>query len=314
MRHRSTRSRGFTLIELLVVIAIIAVLIGLLLPAVQKVRVAAARATSANNLKQMGLACHNFNDTKLRLPYGGAKLTTNNNGVANPSVEGSGGWQYQIMPFIELNAIYGSWTFDGSTFPVAGETRHLISIKTYLCPARDRDKGYKTHGSSGDITSGPVTDYAINTRINFPATNKPWLTNNRSIGDPDQKQTLQGIPDGTSNTILAGEKALKMTEFKNDTANSWDESIVQGGNGGTARNGNNLGSNDQASIDSYLLVLDNLGQASDPVQNNRFGGPFTGGVLFVMCDGSIRTINYDIPGATLCALLHPNDGQVVPGP
>jgi prepilin-type N-terminal cleavage/methylation domain-containing protein len=307
MGRHSFRSRGFTLIELLVVIAIIAILIGLLLPAVQKVREAASRTTSANNLKQLGLAAHSYNDVKGRMPYAGLKDPTTNNGVANPTIEGSGGWQYQTMPYMELDTVYRSWTFDGTTFPVAGETRHLITIKTYLNPGRDRGKGYKTQGSSNNITSGPVTDYALNTRINFPATNT-FLTNNQSIGHKDEKRALQNIPDGTSNTIYAGEKALTMTEFNNDIANSWDESVVQGGNGGFARCGNSSSSNDAAGRSTFLLVHDNLDNS--PVQNNHFGSCYQSGVQVVLCDGSVRTLRYDISPDTLCYLYHPADGQV----
>jgi prepilin-type N-terminal cleavage/methylation domain-containing protein len=313
MRSHHSRSHGFTLIELLVVIAIIAILIGLLLPAVQKVREAAARTTCSNNLKQLGLACHNFHDARGRLPYGGWKDASVNFGVANPGIEGSGGWQYQIMPFMELDTVYRSWAFDGNNWKPAPatETRHFIGIKTYVCPARDRQKGYKTQGTdaSGFTTAGTMTDYALNTQINVPADNT-WLTNNQSIGNRDRKQTLQGIPDGTSNTILAGEKAVRMGHFSDDTATSWDESIVQGGNGGQARNGNNVGTNSAAGRASYILVKDNL--PNDPVQNNHWGSPFPSGVLFVMADGSVRTINYDITPDNLCYLTNPKDGNVVP--
>ena len=131
MRLSQFRSRAFTLIELLVVIAIIGVLIALLLPAVQKVRVAANRMASSNNLKQMGLACHNFHDTFGELPYPGWKDASANYGVANPQIAGSGSWLYQIMPFCELDNVHKSWTFDGATFPDPGETRHLITIKLF---------------------------------------------------------------------------------------------------------------------------------------------------------------------------------------
>jgi prepilin-type N-terminal cleavage/methylation domain-containing protein len=311
MRSDHRRSRGFTLIELLVVIAIIAILIGLLLPAVQKVREAAARSQSQNNLKQQTLACHTFHDARGRLPWAGAKTTADgvpNNGVANSTMEGTGGWQFQIMPYIELDTVYRSWTFDGNTFPAAGETRHLISLKTYLCPTRDRDKGYKTQSVANNIMAGPMTDYAINTRINLPATNPPWYTNNRDLNVADRKMTLQGIQDGTSNTILAGQKAVKMSKLHDDQATSWDESIVQGGNGGTCRNGNDLGGNDQASLNSYILVKDT--NESTPKPNNHFGGPLSGGVIFGMADGSIRVIKYDIPPEVLAYMLDPHDGHV----
>src|SRR5881296_3304938 len=97
---RSTR-RAFTLIELLVVIAIIAILIGLLVPAVQKVRVAAARTQSINNLKQIALAFHNYHDTNKFFPYNGVYNTW-----GNPKVANSGSWCFQILPFIEQKPLY----------------------------------------------------------------------------------------------------------------------------------------------------------------------------------------------------------------
>ncbi len=313
MKFSQPRARGFTLIELLVVIAIIGILIALLLPAVQKVRMAAARISSSNNLKQIGIAAHNFHDVNQRLPYGGWKDVTTNNGVANPNVKGSGSFWYQIMPYCELDNIYRSWDFPPDWAPDATEQRHRIAIKLFLCPARDRGRGYKH--TDGSIVSGPVSDYANNTRLTFPATPAGpagWLTDDRSIGHQDNNMTLSRITDGTTNTILAGEKALSIPKQAQDSVATWDESIVQGGNGGTARNGNDLDSSSSDLTYSYLLWPDTPANGTAPDhENNHFGGPFPGGVNFVMCDGSVRSISFSIDPYTLCYLLQPNDGKVI---
>src|SRR5262245_51595066 len=118
MKRDSRHHSAFTLIELLVVIAIIGVLIALLLPAVQKVREAAARTSSVNNLRQIGLACHNFHDARNYLPWPG--LVT-----ANSTVPDSGTWAYQILPSLEQQAIYTSVTGTAATRDVV--------LRTFLC-------------------------------------------------------------------------------------------------------------------------------------------------------------------------------------
>ncbi len=151
----SRRTSAFTLIELLVVIAIIGVLIGLLLPAIQKVRSAAARTQSINNLRQIGIACHHYHDTYNTLPNNGGPA-----GDANPA---SWCWAFQILPFIEQQNVYRE--------ALAGNYL-AVPIKTYLCPGRNHTPYATTatftfNGSTATNSPprilGPHTDYALNT-------------------------------------------------------------------------------------------------------------------------------------------------------
>ena len=321
---RTPRPRGgFTLIELLVVIAIIAVLIGLLLPAVQKVREAAARSTCQNNLKQISLAMHAHNDTTAYLPSGGqhwSMAPTYGNPVVGTApdpaaaaaapadvTEQRAGWLFQILPYIEQNALY-----QGSNATTLGEQMaqaRAAKVKTYFCPSRRAPTAH-TQGNSwyipntgytGTGTHGQ-TDYAGSIANNNNDNGAIVRTFNHDNGDstPGTKRRspirLLDLKDGTSQVMVAGEKKLNIQAngFQGDDnegySSGWDHDVVR-------------------RTDQAPLPDDNTGGGG------RFGSSHTGGFNAAIGDGSVRFIRFNIEccgnTSTFWRLGHRNDGGVL---
>ncbi|MCI0685138.1 MAG: DUF1559 domain-containing protein [Gemmataceae bacterium] len=290
---------GFTLIELLVVIAIIAILIALLVPAVQKVREAAARTQSTNNLKQIGLGSHNYNDVHKSLPYNGFR---GNGGIltwGNPAVKDSGSCLYQILPYVEQDALYkrGNGTQQGNP-----AWSHLVPVSVYLCPGRNRGLGVATNLNT--TAPGPFNDYAINARINNPGNNDGNRVNNRVA--------VQHIRDGSMNTIMFGHAYLRTTVYASKNGNGWKESIWGGGWGGTGRSSRRASDASTSGVPTALLPTRHFLQDHPTVvQSNRWGSPWAQGALFVLGDGHVQMISYSVSPTTFERLILPADGQPV---
>jgi prepilin-type N-terminal cleavage/methylation domain-containing protein/prepilin-type processing-associated H-X9-DG protein len=296
----SSRRDAFTLIELLVVIAIIAVLIGLLVPAVMRVREAASRMSCANHLKQVGVAMHLHRDTYQTFPGNGGwdgKQTikdVNGNpiyvytqdlvlpapfiwGVGDPNRGGSdqtGSWAYAILPYIEQENMYRqqAWT---------------IPVSLYICPSRRTALAQQAHDDARGTYNGGgwawgKTDYAANARL-IP--NRPALCLN-----------VTDIRDGASHTILAGEKAMDI-DYETTGSWYWDEPFFLGGSDSTSRKGTSI-------------IRDKRGTFLEVREN--WGSPHPGGAQFVFADGSVHMIPYETTPQIVLALLTPAGGEVVP--
>lgn len=283
MALRNVRKKGFTLIELLVVIAIIAILIALLVPAVQKVRTAAARTQSINNVKNIVLACHAFHDANKVLPYNGTDAGAPNSPAwANKDVRGSGSWAYQILPYIEQTAMHQSQTGVALTSWSGG------GVPAYLCAGRGRVPA----GLDG-TAPGPYTDFIINCWVNDPV--------NGNDETADSKCTLVRIPDGSSNTILFGGLYMQTDDYGKTTSNTTSprNSIFRGGEEGT-------GSEQNDGSTSAKFLRDSLVDMGD---NTWWGSAFGEGCPFGIADGTVRMIPY---GVNLRGGLLPNDGANLP--
>ena len=300
------RRAGFTLIELLVVIAIIAILIALLVPAVQKVREAAARTQCANNLKQIGLAVHGYHDARRELP------------PARLDYDGGVTWCILILPHLEQDPLYRQWDITKEYYQISAAARQT-SLPVYFCPSRRSagdgllsrgldtpDAGWTNQDfpgalgdfacCEGDNNNGQFnTDQADGAMIiaNYVNATNPagvWF-----VTSFKSRTKFASITDGTSNTFLIGEKHVKVGQFGSTTG----DGSIYNGDPANQNAGRVAGAN-------YLLA-----RSPTDSYNVQFGSYHTNLCQFVFCDGTVRPLTTSVDGTTLSRLAVRNDGQPV---
>src|SRR6516164_8690264 len=213
MIRPTSAKRGFTLIELLVVIVIIAVLIGLLLPAVQKVREAANRMKCSNNLKQAGLALHHFENVHGQFPPGQVQGPFLPAGVTTETEHGF--WPF-LLPYLEQEALYRQYRWDVNSYAAANQPAVNTHIKILQCPSAEPDRVGNFRPDPPRNVPGACIDYATQSLVNPELVARglvdPMMADNAGIFWPLNFMARTGdIPDGLSTTVAVVETAGRPT-------------------------------------------------------------------------------------------------------
>jgi prepilin-type N-terminal cleavage/methylation domain-containing protein/prepilin-type processing-associated H-X9-DG protein len=308
---------GFTLIELLVVIAIIGILIALLLPAVQKVREAANRMSCENNLKQLGLAIHNYHDAFGSFP------------PARVGRDAYASWPILVLPYMEGQNLTNIWDitliFQRQPNPLAGTT----TFKFFFCPSRRKpmlspadqngvdgeDGNGHREGACGDYACCDGDGFDRNTKDANGAMISP-LVLNPNVGDDNpyprpilsfqSRTNFASITDGLSNTFLIGEKHVRHGEL--GLASNGDMAYYSGFDFTTAQRSAGW-YYDSGGVRQNKPIM----KPDDAASTIRFGSWHPGVCNFVFCDGSVHSIPVNIDIDTLRHLAVRNDGQPIPG-
>jgi len=320
------KREAFTLVELLLVIAVVALLMGLLLPAVQKVREAASRIRCANHLKQIGLALHGFHNANDCLP---------------PSrLDRIGGvsWAVLILPHIDQDNLFARWDpsrwyYDQGASIAEGNALRAVRVKIYFCPTRRTPEESPAVSTAGDTPDfgwagslphypGALGDYACSVGTDMGADYNAngtggngaivlaklphaYTSNNppRRLA-PWKSQTRFGvIGDGLSNTLMVGEKHVKPGTFG---LNSPADLTADYGDG-SIYNGDHPWVISRVAGAGFALAR----SSAEPFVA-RFGSWHPLVCQFVLCDGGVRAVPTTISPVVLGLLAHRNDGNVTP--
>jgi prepilin-type N-terminal cleavage/methylation domain-containing protein/prepilin-type processing-associated H-X9-DG protein len=311
----SRTQRGFTLVELLVVIAIIGILVALLLPAVQAAREAARRTECINNLKQIGLAFINHHDVRGEFPTGGNAADpprTIVNGAFAVGQSQAWGWAYQILPHLEQQNLWEE--------PVDAKVQ-ATPVPGYFCPTRRKRTVFDVN-ASGSVGKRAQIDYLANRGVHINAAGTvttavptgPAFNGivRRSVTNVD-RVAVNSVLDGTSNTMMVAERSLARTWYGGPAGPETD--VYRGGfvAGMVSVNGGYLTGGWSPSYNVPIKDRDVTGMTGAAailaVGAQHFGSAHPSGMNVVLCDGSVRSVRYDIAPDSFRRFINRHDGE-----
>ncbi|MCG6158588.1 DUF1559 domain-containing protein [Rubinisphaera margarita] len=323
-----SKRSAFTLIELLVVIAIIAILVALLLPAVQQAREAARRSSCKNNLKQIGLAIHNYHDTHSAFPPGFVHeygSTSGNDGTGDDAArQGNWAWGAFILPYMEQPGLYDALNIGPSTCAesMGDPARYDLMtqpVNTYLCPS-DPNGGLCRASFRDDAGNNMSPNPALS---NYVAVNHHQNTRRANTGlfGMNSRTRFRDITDGTSSTLAIGERADRLR----NGVRGFDASAGQQINGTLNSDAACLFCTRGTRENSSFGIRDVFGSGATSINGppsvdvgfvhslsaRGFSSSHDGGAQFVLADGSVRFLSENLDQNTYLNLLQMQDNNTI---